>query len=101
MQHGNERLPFPRTEPRLEPLDGLRRERNFRHEHNRAFALFERVRDGLQIDLRLAGAGDAVQKKSRGWRMEGGGWFFSRSVLRVCNQWGEGRGEVSAILHLQ
>ena len=66
MQHRDQRLQFARTEPRLEPLDRLRRQRNFRHQHNRALALFQRVRDGLQINFRLAAAGDAVEKKSRG-----------------------------------
>ena len=51
------------TKTGFESLDGLWRERNFRDEHNGAFALCERVSDGLQIDLGLAAAGDAVQKK--------------------------------------
>ena len=63
MQNRHERLQFAGTEPRLEPLDRLRRQRNFRHEHNRAFALLQRVREGLQINFRFAGAGDAVQQK--------------------------------------
>ncbi len=64
VQDGDERLQFAGTEPCFESLDRLRRERNFRHEHNRALALFERVGKGLEVDLRLAGAGDAVEKKS-------------------------------------
>ena len=63
MQHRDERLQFSGTEPRLESFDGLRRQRNFRHEHDGAFALFQRVREGLQINFRFAGAGDAVKKK--------------------------------------
>ena len=43
VQDGDERLQFAGTEPCFESLDRLRRERNFRHEHNRALALFERV----------------------------------------------------------
>ena len=61
--NGDERLQFAGTEPRLESLDGLRRERNFRHEHDRALALFQRVREGLEIDFRLAAAGDAMEQK--------------------------------------
>ena len=63
VQHGDERLQRAGAEARLEPLDGLRRERDFRHEHDGALALFERVGDGLQINLGLAAAGDAVQEK--------------------------------------
>ena len=66
MQNRDERLQFAGTEPRLEPLDGLRRERNFRHEHDGALALFQRVREGLEINFGFAGAGDAVEKKGRG-----------------------------------
>ena len=66
MQNRDERLEFAGAESRLEPLDGLRRERNFRHEHDRALALFERMREGLEINLGLAGAGDAVEKKNLG-----------------------------------
>ena len=54
MQHGDERLEFAGTESRLESLDGLRRERNLRHEHDGALALFERVGEGLQINLGFA-----------------------------------------------
>src|ERR1035438_3546448 len=63
VQDGDERLQFAGTEPCLEAFDRLRRQRNFRHEHNRALALRERVFDGLEIDLGLAGTGDAVQKE--------------------------------------
>src|ERR1039458_1633280 len=63
VQDGDERLQFAGTEPCFESLDRLRRERNFRHEHNRALALFERVRDGLQVNFGFAGTGDAVQKE--------------------------------------
>src|ERR1022692_1996823 len=66
VQHGHERLQFSGAESRLESLDRLRRERYFRHEDDRAFAFFERVGDGLQINLRLAAAGDAVEQKRVG-----------------------------------
>ena len=71
VQHRHQRLQRAGAEPRLEALDGLRRERNFRHEHDRAFALLQGVGDGLQIDLRLAAAGDAVEEEGRG--ASGGG----------------------------
>src|ERR1039458_4105839 len=63
VQDGDERLQFAGTEPCFESLDRLRRERNFRHEHDGALALFECVGKGLEVDLRLAGAGDTVQKE--------------------------------------
>jgi len=37
VQDRHERLEFAGTEPRLESLDRLRRERDFRHQHNRAW----------------------------------------------------------------
>ena len=63
VQDGDERLEFAGAEPGLEPLDGLRRKRNLRHEHDGALALFECVGDGLKINLGLAAAGDAMEKK--------------------------------------
>ena len=53
---------FPADEPGAEMLDGLRGERDFRHEHEGAFAEGQHLGDGLEIDLRLAAAGDAMQK---------------------------------------
>ena len=64
VQHGDKRLEFAGTEPRLEPLDGLRRERNFRHKHNGALALFERVGEGLQINLGFAAAGHSMKQEN-------------------------------------
>src|SRR2546427_343938 len=49
-------------EPRAEPFDGLRCQRNLGHEQDRVLALMQRVFDGLQIDFRLAAPGDAVNK---------------------------------------
>ena len=63
MQHGDERLQFPRTKSRLESLHRLRRERDFRHEHNRALPLLQRVRDGLEINFCFARAGDTVEEE--------------------------------------
>ena len=82
-------------EARFESLDRLRRERDFRDQDNRAFALLQGVGEGLQIDFGLAAAGDAVEEEDgsgargegrgararvwdgagRGWRIEGGGWL--------------------------
>ena len=52
-------------EAALEALDGLRSERDFRHENDRAFAAREGGADRLQINFRLAAAGDAVQEDRR------------------------------------
>ena len=41
----------------------LRRQSNFGHEHNGALSLLERVRDQLQVHLRLAAAGHAEQQR--------------------------------------
>ncbi len=68
VQHCHQRLQRAGTEPRLESLDGLRRERDLRDEDNCALALFQRMGDGLQINLRLAAAGNAVEEKGRGAR---------------------------------
>ncbi len=63
VQHGDQRAQGPGAEARLEALHRLRRERNLRHEHNRALALFQAAGDGLQIDLRLPAARDAVEEE--------------------------------------
>ena len=63
VQHRDERLQRPRTEARLEPLDGLGRQRNFRHEHNGASALLQRAGNRLQINFRLPAARDAVEQE--------------------------------------
>ena len=63
VQHGDQCLLRPVAESRLEPLDCLRRQRNLRHEHDGALPLAKRVRDRLQIHLRLAAAGHAVQQE--------------------------------------
>ena len=60
VQHGD--ADFLPEETRAEMLDRLRRERDFRHEDERAFAKGQHLRDGLQINLRLAAAGDAVEQ---------------------------------------
>ena len=61
VQHGDQCLLRPVAEPRLEPLNRLRRQRNLRHQHDGALPLAKRVCDRLQIHLRLAAAGHAVQ----------------------------------------
>ena len=50
------------AEARLEAPDGLRGQRDLRHEHDHALAALERPRGGAQVDLGLARAGDAVQQ---------------------------------------
>ena len=63
VQDGDERLQRTGAKAGLEPFDRLRCERDFRHQYDGALALLERVGDGLQIDLRLAAAGDAVEEE--------------------------------------
>ena len=53
------------AEPRAEATDRLRRERDLRHEHDRAEAALERGRARLQVDLGLAAAGRAVEEEVR------------------------------------
>ena len=60
-----------RSEARLEALDRLRRERDFRHEQNRAEPAFEHALDGLEVDLRLSAAGHTVEQD----------WFRNMSRL--------------------
>ena len=60
VQHGD--ADFLPDEARAEMLDRLRRERDFRHEDERAFSRARAPGDGLQIDLGLAAAGDAVEQ---------------------------------------
>lgn len=42
-------------------LDHLRRQRDLRHEQNRALPRRERLRDQVQVDERLAAAGHAKE----------------------------------------
>ena len=71
VQHGDERLQRAGAEAGLEAFDGLRREGNLRHEHDGALPLPQRVRNGLEVYLRLARAGDAVQEEGGGKRVSG------------------------------
>ena len=64
VQHRHQSLLRPLAEPRLEPLHRLRRKRDFRYQHDRALPLAKRVGDRLQVHLRLAAAGHAVQQKN-------------------------------------
>ena len=50
------------AEPRAQAADGLRRERDLRHEHDRALSPLERRGAGLEVDLRLAAAGRSVEE---------------------------------------
>ena len=67
VQHRDERLQRPGTEARLEPLDGLGRQRNFRHEDDGASALLQRAGNRLQINFRLPAARDAVEQEDGRW----------------------------------
>ncbi len=60
-------MPFgrPHAEPRREPVEELRRQRDFRHQDERLSTVAERGGDGLEIDLRLARAGHAFQQRRR------------------------------------
>src|SRR5688572_1011927 len=64
VQHGNKSLERAGSKPGFEPLDRLRRERNFGHEDDGAFALFERVGDRLEIYFGFAAASDAVEEEN-------------------------------------
>ena len=66
VQHRNERLQRTGAESPLEPFDRLRRERDFRHQHDRAFSLLQAMGDGLQINFGLAAARDAVEEEGEG-----------------------------------
>jgi hypothetical protein len=50
------------AEPRLEAADRLRRERDLRHQHDDTATTLQRLGARPQVDLGLAGAGDAVQQ---------------------------------------
>ena len=54
-----------RTEPPLEPPEELAGQRDLRQHDQRLSATRERPRDGLEVDLGLAGAGDAVEQGYR------------------------------------
>ncbi len=53
------------AEPRREAIEGLRGERDFRHQDQALAAPRYRFRHRLEIDLGLAGAGDAVEQRDR------------------------------------
>ena len=63
VQHRHQGRVRPGAEPGFEALHGLRREGDFGHEHDAALALRQGVRQGLQINLRLAAPRDAVQQE--------------------------------------
>jgi len=60
-------MPFSRTraKTRRETVEKLRSERDLRHEDQALAPGFERRRDSLEIDFRLAGAGDAFEQGDR------------------------------------
>src|SRR5438552_19057062 len=77
VQHGDECLQTSRTKARLKSFDSLWREGNLRYQNNRALALLQRMRNGLEIDFGLAAAGDAVEEEGAGrcgrWKIWGDG----------------------------
>ena len=60
------RMPFGRAHAEAlgEAVEKLARERDFRHQDQRLPAVLDGCRDGLEIDLRLARAGDAFQQRA-------------------------------------
>ena len=71
-------------ETAFETLDRLRRERNFRDEHDGSLAPRQRELDRLQINFRFSAPGHAVQQESvshfrRGQR------FLDRGSAAVCS----------------
>ena len=84
VQNRNERLQRAGAEATLEPFDGLRRERDFRHEHDGAFSLLQAMGDGLQINFGLAAARDAVEEEgARVASIRPGGTRVPRVVFGV------------------
>ena len=55
VQHGDA------AKPAAKPANRLRRQADFRHQHDRLPAVTHGFRDGSDVDFRLAAAGDAVQ----------------------------------------
>src|ERR1700724_4218977 len=71
-------MPFARTrpEPRLETAEKLRGERYFGHQDQTLASGFESGCDGLEINLRLAGARDAFEQ---GYRESAGLYTFRQN----------------------
>ena len=65
VQDGDEGFEFAGAEAGFETLDGLGREGDFGNKDDRAFAGFQRVRDGLEVDFGFAAAGHAVEEEVR------------------------------------
>ncbi len=61
------RMPFrrPHAEARRKAVEELRGERDLRHQDQRLVLAADVLRHRLEIDLRLAGAGDAVEQRDR------------------------------------
>ena len=72
-------------EAALETLDGLRRERDFRNEHDRRLAARERGADRLQINFRFAAAGHAVEQNRRGAFRRLSSAFSTNFRAAVCS----------------
>ncbi len=79
----------------LEALDGLRGEADFGDEDERGLALLEDPGDGLEIDLRLAAAGDTVEEhglaRPRDFQCVTRTW--SRAVVLFVGQGERGAGD--------
>ena len=62
---GDAGVPFarPRPEARLEAVEELRRQRDFRNQNKHLPPGFQRLRDRLEIDLRLAGPRHALDQR--------------------------------------
>ena len=62
---GHARMPFggPRAKAGLDPRQEIRRQRNFRQQHQRLPPRPQAFGDRLQIDFRLARPGDALQQR--------------------------------------
>src|SRR6266567_5982113 len=87
MQNSDQCLQRARTEACFEPFHGLRCQRYFRNQHDRAFALLECVGNCLKINLSFAAAGDAVQEKSAGWSLLSLDWLTPLWIVTSIACW--------------
>src|SRR5260370_30666534 len=78
--NGDQCLQGARAEARFKTLNGLGCQGYFGHEPDRAFALLERMGNGLEINFSFAAAGNAVQEKSSGWSLFAIGLLFHSGI---------------------
>ena len=64
VQHRDQGPQRPGAEPGLEPLHRLRCQRDFRHQHNGAFSLLERMGERLQINFGFPAPRNSMQEKN-------------------------------------